>query len=236
MRLPAALLNPSQARSQGLPNYTGGRRPLGGTASSGGAGWPSMAVRGSNTIKVEKDPNGGVQTVLERRIPHMELLNVSDFARLRALGGMTKSEAVRLSQGGLTSDELRKRNHPYGHGLKVAKVPLRGVRRGGLGRLRGSGRGVSNMAVVNNHSGEFAGAWTNSQKRDNTGVKMYLRNRKRYSRYLAFGTKRMRAHGPFSTAVVKHLPQIDAEVMRLARLAIARHNARQQLMMVGGLR
>lgn len=213
---------------RGLPSYTGGNRPVGATRSGDGSGFPGMAVQGSKTVRVENHPRGGVRTVLTRRIPHYDLLTTAETAKLRALLKLPQETAEKLSKGNMPPS-VRK-THPYAQGTRRK-----------VGRLRGSGGGVSNMAVVNEISGHFAESWSSSHRWNDDGFTYYLNNtakRKRagkrtffYSRALAFGTRKMKAHGPFSTAVMKHLPQIDAEVRRLARVASARHNAQQQLLM-----
>lgn len=208
-KMPVSLLN-------GLPHFTGARKPVGATRSTPGA---VARVAGSPSMRVIRD-KGGVKTILRRNMTNADLLNDADFERLQKLLEQVEGTARRLSQGGLSHADLRRMGHPYGKGNAYGK----GARRG-LGRLRGAGRGVSNRAIVNRHSGNFERSWDTQFLRDKSGVSLMLENEAEYAAYLAFGTRRMKAHGPFTTAMAKHLSAIDAEWRRLARVATARNKA-----------
>jgi len=215
MRMPAALLNPSQARPQGLPHYTGARRPVGATTARRGS---AMGVIGSPSMRVVKDAAGGAKTLLRRSMSNADMLSDEDFKALRKLIEQVVGTAKRLSNGGLSYKDLARMNHPYGKGA-----------RRGVGRLRGSGRGVSNMAITNRHSGDYQRAWNGELLRDKSGVTIALTNDVKYAAYLAFGTRRMKAHSPQTTAMSKHKAAIDVEWRRLARMASSRANALEQV-------
>jgi hypothetical protein len=138
-------------------------------------------------------PNGGVEVAVRRRSRYAENLSDADLAQIEKSAKRMLEGAKSLSRGPLTYRELRRRGHPYGKG-----------RRRGLGRLT-SARGVSNLAVVNRHSGEFEAAWDVKVSRDKGGLTIRLTNDSSNASYLAFGTKRMKAHGPFTTAVAREL-------------------------------
>lgn len=217
---------PSQAM-QALPHFTGGRKNVGATRSTRAV---AMPVIGSPSMRVVREQDGGVKTLLRRNMAHADLLSNEDFRRLDALLSQIETTAKGLSQGGLSLKALAARNHPYGRGLMAS-----GQRRGGLGRLSGARGGVSNLAVVNRQSGAFAGDWASTLLRDKSGVTFVLENKNKHAAQLAFGTKRMKAHGPFSTAVAKHLSAVDSEWRRLAKVATARDNALSQISAAQGL-
>lgn len=215
MRIPAAILNPSRARTTGLPAFTGGRRPVGATRQPRGS---AMSVVGSPSMRVIREPAGGTKTLLRRNMEHADLLSDSDLQTLRKLMEAVESSAKGMSRGGLSKRDLRRMGHPYAKGSRKA-----------LGRLRGSGRGVSNMAITNMHSGHFARSWDGELMRDKSGVTLALSNDAEYSAFLAFGTRKMRAHGSHTTAMAKHLSAIDAEWRRLGRVASQRAQMLDQL-------
>jgi hypothetical protein len=136
---------------------------------------------------------GGVEVLVRRRSRYTENLSDADLAQIEKSARRILEGAKTLSRGTLTYRDLRRRGHPYGKG-----------RRRGLGRLT-SARGVSSMAVVNRHSGAFEAAWDVSVSRDKGGVTIRLQNDSPNSSYLAFGTRRMKAHGPFTTAAAREL-------------------------------
>ncbi len=210
--LPATRLSPAAQRSGATRS-----RQLGATQTNLSRPYGSVSVAGQPSLKLERMTGGGVRASLLRKIPFLDLLSDAELRPLRALLSRAQGRAEALSQGGLSTRELARRGNPYGRGARRG-----GGRRGGLGRLQGGRRGVSNLSVVNRQSGELARLWRSELERSKDGVRLNLSNSTQQAEWTSFGTPRMRAHGPVSTAVVQQLPAINQEVQRLARVARAR--------------
>ena len=208
----------------GLPSVVvGGKKFVGGTVTSLGANernekqsW--SPVEGMPSAKVQRTSDGGAEVVLRRNSRFAASITDADMAPTARVMGLIEAEAKSLSTGGLKTATLRKRNHPYGRGI----VAPSGRRRGGLGKLQEQRAGVSNMAVVNTQSGDFAKAWETETEQDKTGATFILRNTMEYAQYLALGTVRMKAHGPFTTAFVKYQAQLNSAWMQAAKRGKAR--------------
>jgi L-fucose isomerase-like protein len=65
--------------------------------------------------------------------------------------------------------------------------------------------------------------WETSVKRvPGRGVELILRNTAPYAQYLALGTVRMKAHGPFTSAMARQLATVNKAWLAIAREARAR--------------
>jgi len=173
-----------------------------------------VAVAGQPSMKVQETPEGGVVTRIRRTSQYADLITDAEMRGIERLASQMLRDARGLSQGGLSLKRLAQMGHPYGRGNRTA----RGRRRRGLGRLQGGRIGVSNMAVVNRQSGDFANSWGVSIVRDKAGLTIELRNSAPHAKYL-LGTSRMKAHGPNTTAPAKVLSQLSAEWLRVTRQA-----------------
>jgi hypothetical protein len=204
-------------------------RRLGATRTQlGGTQAPFVDVAGAPSVKLVPLQNGGVATDVVRYSKHTDNLTDAELKPIRDVAERMLKDARLMSQGPLTYPMLRKRGHPYGRGLTS-----QGTRRGGLGRLQGRSVGVSNMAIVNKQSGELSRSWEASVGRGKGSVLTRIANTAPHAKHTAFGTPRMKAHGPYTTAVVRHLPELNREWRKLARLAWQRE---QMLERMGVLR
>lgn len=210
--LPAVCLDSASRRN---PNVANAR--LGATVTNLAAPQGFADVTGQPSLKIVGLPGGGVAARLERNSRYAENISDDELQGIRTLAARLVSDAEAFSQGPLSYAELRRRNHPFGRGLKAGK------RRGGVGKS--IMRGTSNMAVVNRHSGDYAGAWQSDVKRGKSGITVELANSAPYAAFLALGTVRMKAHGPFSTVPARLLPALNREWLKLTRRAWQREQA-----------
>lgn len=142
---------------------------------------------------MRRTAGGGVEVSVRRKSRYAENLSDADIAQIESIAKNMLQGEKALSRGPLTYGDLRRRGNPYGKG-----------KRRGLGRLT-SARGVSNLAVVNRHTGSFETAWDVKVERDKGGVTIRLQNDSPNAAFLAFGTRKMRAHGGFTSAVAREL-------------------------------
>jgi hypothetical protein len=170
-------------------------------ATSGAPHSDFLEVAGFPSMKLQERRGGGVETQIRLNSNYVGQLTPADKAAIEKVADNIEAKARALSQGKLTYPILRKKNHPYGIGTFAPN----GRKRRGLGRLTRM-KGVSNLAVVNYHRGNFSRSWGSNVVYDATGATLLLFNTDENALHLAFGTKKMRAHGPFLTA-----PQLFAE-------------------------
>lgn len=197
----------------GLPSVPGGRNPQRGSTRTflDPSQRPALIdVEAQPSMKVVPQSDGSVQVVLKRNARAAEYMTRAEYEILAGIMRDVRREAESLSHGPLSLRELRRRGHPYG----------RGIRRGRIAR---SGRaGVPSLAVVNKQSGKFASLWRTDIKKGKTGADFVLRNEAPYAKFLAEGTAKMRAHGPFSIAFIKHLRRLDTAWRKAAKDAVLR--------------
>jgi hypothetical protein len=189
---------------------------------------PYIAAVGMPSIRVTANSDGSVQTTKAYLSAYTPFISAPDWNRMKSVVRKIKRRAEMLSKGRLTLKRLRQLNHPYGKGLyKAGSEGLTGRalkrrKRRGLGRLTRL-KGVSNMAVVNVQSGEFQRSWATQIKLVKAvgravGVIIVLANLSEHAAYL-LGTKTMRAHGPFLTAVQLYKPELDRIWREITRRA-----------------
>lgn len=191
-------LPPTQIKGAHVAPLYGATRPRGNRVP------PVFAdVIGAPSIKMRREPDNSVSTTLHLNSRYADFMTRSDLQILEnEIAGLVKN-AQGLSQGGLSLKELRRRGHPYGLG-----------RRAGLGRLKGARGGISNRAVVNKQSGDFARSWGGKASLSKTGGDLSLYSSDPKSGWLAFGTPTMKAHYPGPTVMARR----KAEIQRLWRI------------------
>jgi hypothetical protein len=185
---------------------------------------PTLPSGGAPAMSVARTNGGGVITSIRRRSEWTEFLTDADMAGLLKITDQILREAEALSRGTLTLADLVAKGHPYGRGARSG-----GGRRGGLGRLQGARAGVSNLAVINQQSGELARSWKIELHRSKDGIEISLINTAPYSPYLALGSKTMKAHGPFTTAPARFMAQLNQEWLSVTRAAWHRAQALQNV-------
>lgn len=180
---------------------------LGSTKTQIGGQMPrTISVAGQPSMTVIPLRNGGVAVDLVRLSQYTEYLTDAELRPAERILGRAQRTAEAMSQGNLSLKQLAARGHPYG----------RGGRRGGLGRLQGSRAGVSNMAITNKQSGEFASSWESDMTRSKGRVVFRLYNTADHAKYPLLGTRTMKAHGPLTSAMIQHLAEFNTEWQRLA--------------------
>ena len=201
----------------GLPPMPGGRNPRQGATNTilGAAQRPPFTdVVARPSMKIVAGSNGAIMTVQEMRSKWADWMTADDLKPVYQLLDQVEAEAIRLSQGSISLKELARRNHPYGRGLSS---------RGKRGRIAPSGRaGIPSLAIVNKQSGKFAESWDTQIQHFKSGIRLVLGNDAPYAAWLARGTTRMVAHGPFTAAMVKFRPKIDGAWSSAAKKAYAR--------------
>lgn len=206
-----------------LPFYFGGRRPVGATRVTTEQVTPVLGTRNMKLVRYGGGKYGGTKakTILFLVVPNADLVTPYELRPLYTIMRSMVTDAVSMSQGGLSYADLRRMGHPYGHGL-----------RRGLGRMKGQTKGVAAHAIVNKHRGIFAASWRFEVNRRKDGIELVLKNVSNVAGFLAFGTKKMKAHYPGNTAMAKKITPIRSNQRGLINKTRARENALNQIMTV----
>jgi hypothetical protein len=174
---------------------------------------PMVVVAGQPSLKLQlRTGSGGIAVSVTRNSPYTMFIHDAEMAGVKQILKQMLDKQISMSQGSLSLKDLRQRNHPYGHGMFGPNKK----RRRGVGRTTRQ-RGVSNMAVVNRQSGEFHRSWELKFIRGTNGITIMMINTSKQSEYLAFGTKRMKAHGGFVVAPILLLHALNTEWAKAAR-------------------
>jgi hypothetical protein len=175
-------------------------------------------MEGYPSVDIHMSASGNVtQTV---RL-HSEYARDIDLATVRHLAAQWYAALRRLSEGPLTRRDLRRMGHPYGYGDTpvVSWGRLRNPRAipGYQGRYRAGSRGmVTNRAVINSPTGRFRDAWRMSVTIQDGGAQLNFWNEARSDRganypwFLAHGTVKMQAHGPWEEVARQLLPEVHS--------------------------
>lgn len=215
--LPRVKLPAGQSRSPNLQNSL-----LGSTKERlGPDNAPAMVdVVGQPSIKVTPNVGPGVVTSVRRNSKYTEFIQDRDLDGVRSIGRQMLGKAKVLSKGTLSTQQQIRMNHPFGHGTHTPG----GSKRRQLGRTTRV-RGASNKSVVNWQTGKFYDSWELQFIRGKEGVTLLLINTSPQAEYLAFGTKRMIAHGPFTTAPALFLHALNVEWAKQSKRAYHREMA-----------
>lgn len=170
-------------------------------------------VAGQPSMKLVRTTDGSVKTLLRRNSQYADFMTEDNLRSLRMIAYKMAGDAERSSRGPLNRAELRRRGYPYG----------RGGRRGGLGRLQGRQAGVSNLTIVNDQGGNFKRSWLGEVKADKSGATLALENFDPAAEHLAFGTFKMKAHGPFISSVIKYLSEYNQAWLKASREGYIRY-------------
>ena len=224
--LPAVRLSPEQSRQRNVSSPRLGATQTRVNGPRSGA----SPVMGQPSMRVLKRDGGGVVTELGRRSQWADYLTDADLEPLERVMAQVLTQARGLSRGPLSLGMLAAMGHPYGRSTRPG-----GGRRGALGRLQGARRGVGNLSVANRQSGAMERGWAVAVERGKAGVTLRLSNEAPESEPLAFGTRRMKAHGGFVTAFVRSLPAINREWAAAARRAQARARQLERIANEGGM-
>lgn len=218
-----ALVVAGLPRVGGLSGIGVQNKHIGATQSTLSAPPPNAApVMGQPSLRIVRVASGSAIVVLERNVNNADLLSDAELVTpLQSWAESDARDARQLMRGTLRQSTLNHLNNPYGHG---ARNP-RGRRRGGLGRLPRARGGISNMAIVNSQSGELSRSLSVVVQRSKTGVRIEWHYDTDYAAFLAFGTLKMKAHGPFSTAVIKRVQGANTLARDMGRTSYFRNRA-----------
>ena len=179
---------------------------------------PVMVMEDYPSVDIHMSGSGNVtQTV---RL-HSQYTRQMDLSTLRTLAAQWYASLRRMSEGPLQPKDLRRMGHPYGYGDTpvISWARLRNPRAipGYQGRYRAGARGmVTNRAVINSVTGTFRDKWRMSVTMQDGGAQLNFWNEARSERganypwFLAHGTVKMQAHGPWEEVARQMLPEVHA--------------------------
>jgi len=187
----------------------------------------------------QKDASGN--TVLTLRL-HSGYAPQMDLDPIRQMAGQMYDMFRALSRGPLSYRDLRLMGHPYGYGQPEEELTWRklgeprkvswrtpeGESWRHIAGIRGS---VATMAVVHRHTGQFEAAWRHSLMATPDGVVLTFWNERKSERgapvafFLAHGTVKMQAHGPWETVPRWFWPRLVNAWRAEARRASMRQRA-----------
>ena len=218
--------------------------PLEGTRAAGYVPWQvservdtreplMLTLEGHPSVTLQRSgPGNPTVQVVKLRSVNAEYLQASDLGGLRAVAQQWYQLMVNLSRGPYTLAMLRAMGHPYGYPGRGAPSWSRLGKPRGYGRLFRTGwsaRGVRGfvppLSVINEQTGNAANAWYWEMELLPDGVEVRFGNPLPYMWYLAHGTVRMRAHGPWGEAAQRYLPALQAAWREGVRAAARRRRA-----------
>ena len=196
----------------------------------------SMGFDTLPSLRWRQGPGGNTILTFSLRSAHiadMDLSAVVEAARSMWL------DFKAHSRGPYSRHDLRALNHPYGYGTpdepptwekltRPRKVPRYGetlLGRRSIGHVKGIRGSVPTMSVVNRTTGEFEGAWRWSYAVRGDGLTLTFWNERRSERgapiawFLAHGTVKMQAHGPWEVVPRAHWGAIVGAWSAAARVA-----------------
>lgn len=181
-----------------------------------------MEMEGHPSVDIYQAPSGStIQSVQlhSKYSPEIDLKLVEAAAR------EWYEDLTRLSFGPYSLSDLREMGHPYGYGDKREPYtwerlhrPRAIPRMGAHLRSMGYRKGMPDRSVVNRQSGRFSESWNLRVLRWMGGVNVLFINSAPYSWFLAHGTYKMQAHGPWPYAATYHI----GALMKAWRLAAYR--------------
>jgi len=185
-----------------------------------------MDVVGHPSVDMHLSASGNTVQTIRLRSKYIKDMDLSGMKRLAQ---QMFNAYKRLSRGPYSSGDLRDMGHPYGYGhprsrstghVKATWTTLRNPRQmpGFVGKHRVGARGfVQNRAVVNSQSGAFERAWRWNMVPSADGLILNFWNERKSDRgapiswFLAHGTVKMQAHGPWPYVLDQMLPLFQAE-------------------------
>ena len=225
MAQPRNLFELAQGHVPGLPALSGrgshssaqrARRSadLGATATNlfQRAGSYVASVSGAPSIQLESPQMGGVEATLRRNLDGIELLEKDDYFEANQVMDEIVALARNLSHGPFKQQQLNELGHPY---KQQGRAPLPRAMAARLRHARGVRGWVPSLTIVNEQSGDLADSWYGRISVDEGGVNWILGNSSPESVYVAYGTNRMIAHGPFTYALLQYENRIASVMGKL---------------------
>jgi hypothetical protein len=197
---------------------------MGSTWTQGGQ-YDPVEVTALPSVTIRQRQGGGTVVALTLHTKHADKLGALEI--LEALADQMVLQMERMSQGPLSRADQRRMNHPFGRGA----VAPSGRKRAKLGTMHTKGvRGaVPNLTIIHSQSGDLAKSWSKRIIKTSTSVTVELHNSVDYSWWLAKGTRRMQAHGPFTYVPVLFRSRMLAAWQKEIALAKGKANAQAQI-------
>jgi len=196
-----------------------------------------MVEVGHPSVEVFQTPDG---TTIQRVTLLSAYVDQIDLAQIREVAQRWYQALCDASQGPYSLADLREMGHPYGYGRSTTPSWRRLYQPRGappMGRrayLRGIGRGrVSDLSIINRQSGRLARGWEwqivygtraatwgyGVTTEPSGTIYVDFVAPAPYAWFLAHGTIKMRAHGPWATVSQRLLPQLQLAWRNAARAA-----------------
>lgn len=124
--------------------------------------------------------------------------HLGDLKAVIAVADAMVARAESMSHGPLKAKTLRALGHPYGRDKEGPRRVPKGYGGKSLVHIKGVRGSVPNLSVINEQTGKLARSWSSEVRKTDSGAVVEIINSTEYSIFLAAGTGRMQAHGPFS--------------------------------------
>lgn len=198
----------------GLPKLKNVHPRAGGTISASGTGIAnihpdlasSLSVVRVPGLRLEEYGEGGAASILTLKSKNIKHISEADLEPIRKIMGKVKQDAQNLSLGPLTLKILARMGHPYGFDKgtgRARKLPVR------IGHVKGIKGYVTNLAIINIQTGDLHSSWSIEVEKVGDVVECRLINTVEYAWYLAHGTDKMQAHGPWVMAYINNWSRIN---------------------------
>ncbi len=208
-----------------------------------------MGTEGFPSAEVYQAPGGDTIQKVALNTKYADDIDITEIEQLgREWIGLMR----RMSMGPHSADDLREMGYPYGYGKpadtkggytpaepaswdrlsRPRQIPSMGAHR----RVRGARGSVPNRSIINTQSGGLVANWYFRLMRWYGGVTMLFGNRAFQSWFLAHGTIKMQAHGPWAIVAQRLLPKLHKAWRLAAYRAWRRQMQRaqtEQLALVG---
>lgn len=188
---------------------------------------PVADVAHQPSLKVLRRPDGSAESVLRRNSKYAEHLHQDDLTEVMRVLDRIVNRARVSSYGPLSLGALRSMGHPYG---RNANGLMRGHLGSRIGKLQGVKGSVPSLSVINRQSGRLASSWHGEIALVQGGIEMRLVNNSIKSAYVALGTIKMQAHGPWTSAFNANLSDLDSAWRHAVTKAKNRHLTEMAMM------
>jgi len=179
-----------------------------------------MDALGHPSVDLYRTPDGETIERISLKTNYMEGIDLSE---VQSIAESMLTAMRDLSQGPYSLADLADMGHPYGYGERGEPVSWRRIRRPrpiprmGPAAYTSTLRGrVSDYSVINEQTGDLVKSWRLTILKWFGGVNILLRNARYYAWFLAHGTYKMQAHGPWDVIVKRFLPSLMTAWRRAA--------------------
>lgn len=212
------------------------------TSASGNAVEPlQMGLEGNPSVELYRTPGG---ETIEKVVLHSDAAAEVDIAPIQQVADQWLQGMKDLSQGSYSLEDLRHMGHPYGYGDKREPLTWRKLSRPrdiprqgwfvgtSRNRQRITDRDVVNIAPDRDgggHTGNLLRRFAVRITRWYGGVTVQIVNTALYAWWLAHGTSRMQAHGPWGVVAQRMLWPLRLAWMQAAKAAWRRRRANEAM-------